>query len=481
MAGPNTTITFSAPLTSGDTITLSWTGAGGTVVSALMTAVPLRATSFQFDVGIDSVTQASSYASGIFVDYFSNFNVTYNTGDNFVVVNSKNTNNPISGTSTSSNVTFFPIYSGATSGVTSYSRADIVARSPYFAINTYTGTSDSTLFTIKQYQGDITGFTNARTSYSITKQKMVSTQNNVWINVANLVQEDLEGYISGYTNNNYLTAVNLGNKESKWVYVTKETQYLGAPIQDDNELLFVMDGFLNTNETQQIPNILMTGDKRYLYRDSHERIHFKTDKLTGVSYTTSVNPSATTIIYSGDLSTNQGYVKSIKVDNTGLSDEWVKYKFDYSGQTSQYVTVYFYDECKYDNYDVVFKNKYGALETLSMSKKSSKVLNTTNSSYNRSIVDLEGVIDLNKHVTKQFNVTGNEEWTLNTDFLPEYMNQPIREMMLSEEIWLIDKDSNIVPIVKVDESLNYKTSLNDKMIQYTIRVRLSHETIKYFV
>ena len=79
---------------------------------------------------------------------------------------------------------------------------------------------------------------------------------------------------------------------------------------------------------------------------------------------------------------------------------------------------------------------------------------------------------------KQFNVAGTEEWTLNTELLPEYMNAPIKEAMLTEEMWLIDSSGLVIPVIKVDSSIAFKTSLNDKMIQYTVKVKLSHNTIQ---
>ena len=116
-----------------------------------------------------------------------------------------------------------------------------------------------------------------------------------------------------------------------------------------------------------------------------------------------------------------------------------------------------------------------------MSKKSSKAININSTDYLRSIVDYEGDFNINRHTSKQFNVSGNEEWVLNTDFLPEYMNAPIKEAMLTEEMWLIDAAGNIIPVIKLDSSLAFKTSLNDKMIQYTVKVKQSHNTVNNII
>lgn len=120
MPGPNTTITFNSPCTSGQTITLSWTGVSGTIVSAFETAAPVRTTNFQFAIGTNAVTQASNFATALGIDYGGNFNIAYTSGTDFVVINSKNTNNPITGYTSGNNITFDPPFStsGATTGVT---------------------------------------------------------------------------------------------------------------------------------------------------------------------------------------------------------------------------------------------------------------------------------------------------------------------------------------------------------------------------
>ncbi len=360
---------------------------------------------------------------------------------------------------------------------------DIRVRSPYLLISsadtatTFTNTS----YIIKQYEDEIDTYPTQPISYSKSKSKIVNNQNNIWINISNLVKEDLESDVSYYKDTDYTIARNLSLNESKWVYINTSLSYLSTVVLSGETFYFITDGYIEPTETQGLPNVLMTGNKRYMYKGSNERIYFKTNNLTGATYTTSENPTPTNITFSGDLTYNYGYVKSVKVDNSDLNIEWASYNFNYASAATQNVTVYFYDECKYDNYDLVFKNKYGVLETLSMSKKSSKAININSTDYLRSIVDYEGDFNINRHTSKQFNVSGNEEWILNTDFLPEYMNQPIKEAMLTEEMWLIDAAGNITPVIKLDSSLSFKTSLNDKMIQYTVRVKQSHNTVNNII
>ena len=83
-----------------------------------------------------------------------------------------------------------------------------------------------------------------------------------------------------------------------------------------------------------------------------------------------------------------------------------------------------------------------------------------------------------RHTNKQYNVNGYESWTLNTNWMPEYMNQAFEELSLSEEVWIILENDEIIPIVKEDTRIDFKTQLNDKLIQYTMKVKMSHQVIK---
>ena len=209
---------------------------------------------------------------------------------------------------------------------------DLRVRSPYLLISTgdTATTFTNTSYIIRQYEDEINSFSTQPISYVKSKSKIVSTQNNIWVNISNLVKEDLESDVSYYTDTNYYTARNLSLNESKWVNVNTSLSYLSTVVSSADTFYFVTDGYIEPNQTQGLPNILMTGNKRYLYKGSNERIYFKTDNLTGVTYTTSENPTPTDISFSGDLSFNYGYVKSIKVDNSDLNTEWVSYNFNYA-------------------------------------------------------------------------------------------------------------------------------------------------------
>jgi hypothetical protein len=347
---------------------------------------------------------------------------------------------------------------------------------------------DTIKYNIKSWNGDIVSDKPTTISYIKEKQKVVNSQTNTYINLSNLLKEKLEGDINNYMiQSNPTQSQNIGIKESKWAYIDGDfyynTEQVGRTFSNN---FFVIDGYTEPGEAQGLirpftpgfpQRVLLTDWSRRQYTQySHTRIHFKTQDLVSIdSYVGNVYPGSTTstpISFVANPDISNEYIQSILVDTT----QDMTYAFNYL-TGGDFVWTSVTPNCKFENFDVVFKNKWGVLETLSFAKKSTKTLMVTDSDYLRGIVNYNGEFDVTRHTRKHFNTSGSEEWTLNTDWVPEYMNAAFKELMLSEEIWLVDRWNTITPVNKVDTQFSYKTSLNDKLIQYTMKVKLSHNII----
>jgi len=328
------TITFLAGLVSGDTIDFSYYGLYPTDLTPYNRnedVVNTRLFPGQTSTGATANAQAANYYSAFTADYGSQFTVSISGN---VVTIIPNNNSPIFSASSSSANVVFDI-----SEPINYVQ-DIRSRSPYILISTGTTaqTFTSSVFTISQFEDDINTYFSQPISYVKTKAKITPTQNNIWINISNLVREDLEADISYYLDTDYITARNLSSNESKWVYINTVNKYLNTGVTTGDTFYFIVDGYIEPNETQGLPNLLLTGDKRYIYRNSNERLYFKTGNLTGATYSTPTT-GPTNIDFTGDTEYNYGYVKSVKID-IPLTEDTVTYTFGYSGQTPQSDTYY---------------------------------------------------------------------------------------------------------------------------------------------
>jgi len=139
-----------------------------------------------------------------------------------------------------------------------------------------------------------------------------------------------------------------------------------------------------------------------------------------------------------------------------------------SGSGTETITVYPTSECKFTPYRVTFVNKFGALQNIYFFKKSTENIDVREEMFKASVMnEFDLRYDIQKHQYKSFQKSGRERVTMNTGFVSEQYNDVIKELMLSEQVW-VRKDGEILPINVRSKSLTYKTSVNDKLINYTI-------------
>jgi hypothetical protein len=75
-----------------------------------------------------------------------------------------------------------------------------------------------------------------------------------------------------------------------------------------------------------------------------------------------------------------------------------------------------------------------------------------------------------------FNKMGRENVRCSTGYLDEQYNEVIRQLMLSEYIW-IDNGTGALPVSVVSNSLEFKKGVNDKLIDYTLEFQYAFDKI----
>lgn len=134
-------------------------------------------------------------------------------------------------------------------------------------------------------------------------------------------------------------------------------------------------------------------------------------------------------------------------------------------------------ECsKYDVYKLVFVNKFGVLQEMFFNGKTNTSVGASGEKYKSASVSTNGAIDTNKHQIVDYNKNAKLSYTLNTTFLSEEINSYIQELIASEYVWL-QKDSSIYPVNVTSSSVQYKTSLNDKLVSYTLEIEQANDLI----
>ena len=125
-------------------------------------------------------------------------------------------------------------------------------------------------------------------------------------------------------------------------------------------------------------------------------------------------------------------------------------------------------DSKFGSSKITFLNRFGALQEMYFFHKSSEDITTTSESYKRNIFDYANTnYSSTDHQMQKFNTNATKKTTLNTPFVAEQYNEAIEELMLSEYVWLT-QGSVTHPVTPSTKSLRFKTSVNDKLVQYTI-------------
>tara|TARA_R110002096_G_scaffold797_1_gene4437 strand:- start:616 stop:2178 length:1563 start_codon:yes stop_codon:yes gene_type:complete len=135
-------------------------------------------------------------------------------------------------------------------------------------------------------------------------------------------------------------------------------------------------------------------------------------------------------------------------------------------------------EPKYEQLQVIFYNKFGALQIMPFFKRSQKSINVRGNTYNRNIMDFSNApsYDISKHSIANYGVNGSESIEMNTGFINESFNEVIEEIMLSKQIW-VDDSSSVLPINLNTKSLTFKKGVNEGLINYTMSFNYAFSTI----
>jgi hypothetical protein len=117
-----------------------------------------------------------------------------------------------------------------------------------------------------------------------------------------------------------------------------------------------------------------------------------------------------------------------------------------------------------DGKRIIYINKYGAQQDLWFFLKETKNIARTNEGYKSNTITYPSGSNATYNVqnapNKVFNTQAKQTHTLSSGYYPEFANQQFEELLLSEYIWL--------STVRKGSSVAFKTSVNDRLIEYTM-------------
>jgi len=123
---------------------------------------------------------------------------------------------------------------------------------------------------------------------------------------------------------------------------------------------------------------------------------------------------------------------------------------------------------------IIYINKYGAQQDLWFFLKETRNLARTNEGYKSNTITYPSggaTYSVQDAPNKVFNTQAKQTHTFSSGYYPEFANEQFEELLLSEFIWwsTFKKGSGVVIPLKVKTStMAFKTSVNDRLIEYTI-------------
>ena len=146
-------------------------------------------------------------------------------------------------------------------------------------------------------------------------------------------------------------------------------------------------------------------------------------------------------------------------------------------------TKYLYIKCidcsKYDPYKVSFVNKFGVIQDIWFDKKRTDSTEITNSTYKQTTLNESSTgvsYSINQASIMPNDFALKKRMTLNTGFVDDEYNEVIQQLMLTENAW-IHEEGTVYPILPMTKSLQYKTSLNDRLVNFTIEFEYAFNEI----
>jgi hypothetical protein len=303
------------------------------------------------------------------------------------------------------------------------------------------------------YEGTSGSYTGTDLKYTL-QNSIIGTDTNVVFEIAELVRD----YLDITFNDDYL---------SKTIWVTTV-----ATLLDENNVVFsygspetntylATDGygyFEDSANPELSRNLLITSNSIYLPEDVAGKLPIFAEGVGKVI----IDSSTTEITDSGNSNQKIQYL-TIPANSSTVEI------YDTDDLTLlRTVSVTNICEPKFTPYKVTFTNKYGAYQDLWFFKKSVETFNVTDEKYKRNTIkNATATYEKYSGQEERYNTNATKSISLNTGFINEDSNSTIEELFLSENIW-IRYGSDTLPLITKSKSMTFKTSLNDKLANYTV-------------
>ncbi len=312
------------------------------------------------------------------------------------------------------------------------------------------------------YQGILYQDKPSEPQYIINKSR-IETHDNITLEIGELVRD----YLEITFNNDYLS-------HTRWVeadvlyYDQADNLYTYSNPQNFHFLATDGYGYFEDGTNPELErHALITANEIYLPENTAGKIPIFKEGVGKV-----VIDSATTQI-TDNGNTNQ---KIQHLDIPANSSTIQVYDTDDS-TVLKTINVNNICEPKFTPYKVTFVGKHGSFIDLYFFKKSIEKLNVADETFKRNTVsNSSSTYQTYQGQQERYNVNGTTSLTLNTGFVSEEMNATLEELFLTENVW-IRYEGKTLPVIPKSKTMDFKTSVNDRLANYTIDFEFAFDKI----
>ena len=104
-------------------------------------------------------------------------------------------------------------------------------------------------------------------------------------------------------------------------------------------------------------------------------------------------------------------------------------------------------------------------------------MTTKRENYKANTLTSNNTYNTYNHTKRDFNIEANESVSLSSGFVNESYNEVFKQMMLSEKVWITSDNNQVLPINIKTSNITYKTSVNDRLVEYTIEFDNSYNVL----
>ena len=327
-------------------------------------------------------------------------------------------------------------------------------------------------------------------TYQLRKNE-VANNNFVIFEIGELIKDYIAYSFSGTFGNNGL------NLWVKTIATPRNSSGTALDAITTNMLAFdgigyFEDGFTTETQTNSATTLILSAYKGSvtklmsndtIFRENQEILKIPVLANLSVNSGADTLTGATTVNFKNGSSTITSITVGTAIDTTNTAIEYATSTTAtltsvdiVKGGSTETITIEEQPCNRFTNLPITFVNKFGALQRINFFLKSIESIDIQRDEFKSNTLTTGATYSVNNHQYKTRNIMSREGITLNTGYVNDSYNQVIEQLLMSQRCWIF-KDNQQLPVTPQNKQVTFKTSLNDRLANYTIDFKFAFDKI----